>query len=98
MEWLLEHRSDLDGYLLYAFSRPLQGGRVAASIRDSRLIHETSPTPPGTEIRPALFLRHDELEALRRALIGEAIDSDDALRDTRAVRDRLLALIERLVP
>src|SRR5262245_38873304 len=33
-------------------------------------------------------------EALRQAMVGEAIDHDDALADTRKLRDRLLAMIE----
>jgi len=33
-------------------------------------------------------------EAFKKAMIGEAIDQDDALQDTRNVRDRLLTMIE----
>lgn len=44
-----------------------------------------------------LTLNSRDYESFRRALIGEAIDSDDALRDTRQVRDRLLGMVERVI-
>lgn len=44
-----------------------------------------------------LTLNSHDYEALRRALIGEAINHDDALRDTRDVRDRLLSMVEKVI-
>lgn len=48
----------------------------------------------GETFAPTLFIPNPIYSQLRKAMIGEAIDSDDALQDTRRVRDRLLTMIE----
>jgi len=50
---------------------------------------------PGTA--PKAFNVFDEqvFNALRQAMIGEAIDKDDALHDARNIRDRLLTMVEK---
>ena len=56
--------------------------------RDSRK-YDVGEAMPST-----LFLSAEIYEALRNAMIGDAIDNDDALKDTRMIRDRLLVMIE----
>jgi hypothetical protein len=59
--------------------------------------HEYRPEATN-EARPALILEREILEVLLRASAEKVPPSDatvDALKDTRAVRDRLLAMVER---
>ena len=84
-----------DVHLVY-LSAETGDGEVEVTLSESGRLVYGYRLVRGGEQRPALALGSEEYEALRRALIGEAIDSDDALRDTRQVRDRLLTLVERL--
>jgi hypothetical protein len=55
------------------------------------------PAVVGAEIPVFIRLRDEELQALAKAFLEEAHPEDatiEALKDTRAIRDRLLALIE----
>lgn len=59
------------------------------------ILSENDTVRPGESFEPTLFIPSNIYTALRAAMIGEAIDNDDALKDTRMIRDRLLALVEK---
>jgi hypothetical protein len=50
--------------------------------------------PVGAELPITLFIPYEIYSELRKGIIGEALDNDDALKDARTVRDRLLTLVE----
>lgn len=85
----------LDSYELYL------GGRgahpfMATRIENCRIVYETQDEAAVNE--PLLRLSQDEVDALAKCLLAEARPEDatlDALKDARAVRDRLLAMLEQ---
>jgi hypothetical protein len=58
------------------------------------LYDENNTAQPGESFEPTFFIPNEFYQVLRSAMIGEAIDNDDALKDTRNIRDRLLSMIE----
>ena len=58
--------------------------------------HEIRSAEPGTEIEPYLKLDRFIYEAFMREALGPT-PTDDVLRDTRQVRDRMLTMVEKLV-
>lgn len=82
------------GYNLYLFHEG-RDYRVPICIENgSFIIHENATVQVGEELPRTLFIPFEFYEVIRAAMIGEAIDNDDALKDTRMVRDRLLTMIE----
>jgi len=83
-------RPEADRYDIFMFSD--DGKQVARLSEDGFPIWETYE--PGTVPKQWIVFDVSVYDAIRRAMIGEAIDNDDALMDTRKVRDRLLAMVE----
>jgi len=72
-----------------------QNTRIPYLLEDGRFIFDDkNAVPTGSVLTPTLFIPREFYEAIRTAMIGEAIDNDDALADTRRIRDRLLAMVE----
>lgn len=76
------------------------GSRIPMSIEDGRLVLDLHRAcVPGSELPVTLRLSDGDygvlLEALRSQGPLGSVEAD-ALRDTREVRDRLLALVEKL--
>lgn len=82
------------GYHLYLYQeRP--NYRVPISYDGERFVYDRNATVQvGENLPPTFFIPDEFYTAIRAAMIGEAIDNDDALKDTRTIRDRLLAMIE----
>lgn len=71
------------------------GGKRRPIVLDgSDFVYSDVEFDVGQDLPPTLFLSNLMYEALRQAMIGDAIDQDDALKDTRMIRDRLLAMVE----
>ena len=84
-------RRGVDIYLYQDY----QNTRIPYLLRDDRFVFDDSKAVEvGMELPPTLFIPHEFYEAIREAMIGEAIDKDDALHDARRIRDRLLTMIE----
>lgn len=83
-------RPEADRYDIFLFSD--DSSQVAHYDADGMIKWE--PYLEGTIPTSWIVFDAYVYEALRQAMIGEAIDNDDALRDTRQIRDRLLKMIE----
>ena len=82
------------GYNLYLFHQG-QNYKIPFLLIDNRFDADPrDKIQDGAILPPTLFIPDEVYEPLRKAMVGEAIDSDDALRDTRQVRDRLLGMVE----
>jgi len=82
------------GVDLYLY-QDYQNTRIPYLLENGRFVFDDSKAVPvGAELPATLFIPHEFYEAIRTAMIGEAIDNDDALADTRRIRDRLLAMVE----
>lgn len=97
MKALIQHDVVRDRHLVYFYDRDDVTG-VRWVHYDGRVIE----CVPGAEMPVALTLTNDQMEALVAAVTprpGPSFDSVafSAMDDARAVRDRLLALIEHTV-
>ena len=90
----LELNVPKEGYDLYLWHEDADK-RVPFVMKDGRfLFDDANALPYEAVMQPTMFIDRFFYAAIRQAMIGEAIDNDDALRDTRAIRDRLLKMVE----
>jgi len=90
----IERDPVMDGYRFYLWDETPQY-KVPFKFENGDFIRSQNDTLQWGEVMAPVMIIHSELyEAISRAIIGDAIDDDDALQDTRNVRDRLLSLIE----
>jgi hypothetical protein len=83
------------GYNLYLWEETPHY-KVPFVFQDGRFVFSENNTIQFGEVMPpTMFIPDEVYGALRPALIGEAIANDDALADTRKIRDRLLVLVEQ---
>jgi hypothetical protein len=83
------------GYEIYLYDE--RGtGRIPYSFNEKGYLGSKTGDEVGygEETPPTMFLDGYAYDALREAMIGEVIESDDALRDARTIRDRLLTMVE----
>lgn len=82
------------GYEIFFYGeRP--GYRIPYRMENGYLTwSQNDAVQDGEEMPVTMFLDGNAYNALREAMVGDVIASDDALRDTRAIRDRLLKLVE----
>lgn len=94
----LVDRPDLDRIELYLWVDTSGGRHEFIVDPDIRQLVLGDPIRQGDAMRPTLVLRTEELgvltEALRRSGPHGSVEAD-ALVDARAVRDRLLVMVER---
>lgn len=91
----LERDWSRGGYSLYLWHE--RGDERVPFIIDERgkfLYDDNNAIQFGQVMPPTMFLADEFYEPIRKAIVGEAIDNDDALADTRKVRDRLLTMVE----
>jgi len=91
----IEPQWDRDGVDLYMWAEGPEY-RIPYVIQNGILFPDSNLRIPRSAALPAtLFIENLIYTDLRKAMIGDAIDRDDALEDTRKVRDRLLTLVEK---
>ena len=82
------------GYTLYLYVE-YQNARVPVTLDDGKFIYDSKKTAQvGQEVPATLFIPDEFYEAIRMAMVGEAIDNDDTIADARRIRDRLLHMVE----
>lgn len=81
------------GYDIYLYYET-HAGRTPLLFEKGEFKRSDKQYDVGEDLPRTLFLPVEIYTTLRQAMIGEAIDNDDALKDTRMIRDRLLAMIE----
>lgn len=92
---VIERKPWLDGYDVW-LGDPGPRSYIAESVGpDGYIVYRESD--PAVVTEPFLRLTHSELEALSKAILATERPEDatlDALKDARAVRDRLLSMLE----
>lgn len=99
MRVLVVERIERDEVEVYLFEYANVDDRIPFRVGSDRRLRTDEPQPvsPGEEMRPALVLRSNQYAALVEAIRAQgplgSVEAE-ALADARAVRDRLLSLVE----